>query len=201
MLTCAHPQFYEFGAYQAANATIEVWGTNSTFKEQKATLELRCVDLDSDWTHEETHDVILLPNQSTEILSIPCPEPPASSVTEPNVYKPATRSHTVVVGARLIDTKTKKVLSRFADWPLPYRYLEFPDPGLTVTVQGEKVRIEVVKPAKGVVLSVDGEEEVKWSDNGLDVMPGDPQEIEVQGLNGRPVKVMYMGGQPMSFSS
>lgn len=103
-----------------------------------------------------------------------CPEPPAPSSALP--APPATtRSHSVVVGARLIDARTGDVLARFADWPQPYRYLDFPDPGLRLTVERDNVLIEVARPAKGLVLSIDGGDEVGWSDNALDVMPGDPQ--------------------------
>ena len=42
---------------------------------------------------------------------------------------------------------------------------------MTVTVQ---------KPVKGLLLRVEGSgEDVTWSDNGIDVFPGDPQTVNV----------------------
>lgn len=134
----------------------------------------------------------LAENQTTEIISMSCPEPPAPSSALP--APPATtRSHSVVVGARLIDARTGDVLARFADWPQPYRYLDFPDPGLRLTVERDNVLIEVARPAKGLVLSIDGGDEVGWSDNALDVMPGDPQALVARGLAGRRLRVAYLG--------
>lgn len=73
--------------------------------------------------------------------------------------------------------------------------MEFPDPELQVEVSGEKVTVSAKKPTKGVIFSINGEENVTWSDNGIDVVPGDPQEFIAKGLNGRRLKVAYMGGE------
>lgn len=48
------------------------------------------------------------------------------------------------------------------------------------------------RPIKGVVLEVKGED-VKWGDQALDLVPGDPQTVQVIGLKGRPVKVRFLG--------
>ncbi|KDQ11978.1 glycoside hydrolase family 2 protein [Botryobasidium botryosum FD-172 SS1] len=187
-------QFYEFGAFQAREASVEIWGTNSTLAAQEAILELLCSDLESPWRYSEEHKITLLPNQSVEILSIPCPHPPQPPQSSEDADPPATSSHSVVISARLIDPYTKRVLARATDWPQPYRLLEFPDPRLQIRVDGEKVSIKVEKPLKALVLSVEGEgEEVNWSDNGFDVTPGDPLEIQAKGLNGRKLKVAFMG--------
>lgn len=139
---------------------------------------------------------MLEPNQTTEILIMQVPEPPSSSSSEFAELEPKrTLTHTVVISARLIDAQTNEVLSRIADWPQPYRFVEFPDPELQVEVSGEKVTVSAKKPAKGVIFSINGEGNVTWSDNGVDVVPGDPQEFIAKGLNGRRLKVAYMGGE------
>lgn len=52
------------------------------------------------------------------------------------------------------------------------------------------------RPVKGLVLSVvKGEGEVRWSDNALDVMPGDPQTVVARGLKGEKIFVAYMGNE------
>ena len=66
-----------------------------------------------------------------------------------------------------------------------------------MNVQGDRVAIRVQRPMKGLVLSVDGEDgpEVRWSDNAIDVLPGDPQVVQMRGLEGKRAKVRaaYMG--------
>ncbi|KAI0671265.1 glycoside hydrolase [Trametes maxima] len=187
-------QFYEFGAFRSVGASIEVWGTNRTLERVTVHLEVRCFDLLSDWKHGGKTGYTLLPNQSTELLSIPCPCPPRPGGATTAV----TPSHSVVVSARLVSTQKEGiVLARYADWPQPFRYVDFPDPGLRVRVAGEKVTVEVDRPVKGLFLTVDGAdaEPTKWSDNALDVFPGDPQTVEVHGLTGKGVKLRaaYMG--------
>lgn len=186
-------QFYEFGAFRSVEANIEVWATNSTLKPRILKLIIICVDLQSDWSHLQSLEVELSPNQTTELYSGPCPSPPPSP-DDPSV----TTSHSVVVGARLIDPSTEEVIARYADWPQPYRHADVPDPGLRVEMNGEDIKIEVHRPVKGLFLSIDHDSEeekesVTWSDNALDVMPGDAQHILASGLRGRRVKVAYLG--------
>jgi beta-mannosidase len=82
--------------------------------------------------------------------------------------------------------------------PEPFKFIHFPSVeavGLKVTVEedGETVRLETKKPIKGIVLDVEGEEDVKWSDQAVDLVPGDPQTVRARGLNGRAVKVRFLG--------
>ncbi|KAH8082418.1 glycoside hydrolase superfamily, partial [Cristinia sonorae] len=196
-------QFYEFGAFQSKDATIDLWGTNSTLTERTAKLELRCFDLESEWTHVETHDVVLLPNQTTELLSIACPEPlPHGDYGSTRAH--TTRSHSVVVHARLIDSDTGGVIARYSDWPQPYRFIDFPARWKDIHVHavGERVTISVDKPVKSLVLSArsasNGEvvgrdkDKVAWSDNNLDLVPGDPQTITVRGGEGMRFEMSMM---------
>jgi beta-mannosidase len=48
------------------------------------------------------------------------------------------------------------------------------------------------KPIKGLILDVDGDD-VKWNDQAIDLMPDDPQVVRAIGLNGREVKVRFLG--------
>lgn len=98
------------------------------------------------------------------------------------------------------------MLARYVDWPQPFKYLQFPDPGLRITVErrgdgSARVGVEVERPVKSLFLSVvveDGDErdwEVVWSDNNLDVVPEDPQEIFVRNLGVRRIQYAYLGGE------
>lgn len=190
-------QFYEFGAFQSVGASIEIWGTNSTLIEKEVLVRLSCVDLVSTWVHVEEHRVTLLPNQTTEILSIPCPCPPHPEDPpgpDDDADPLPTTSHSVIVSAVLVEASTGIVLSRYADWPQPFRSYDLPDPKLKLNVDGESVQVSVERPAKGVVLTVGGDgAEVRFSDNALDVMPGEPQTVMVRGLNGRKVAAQWLG--------
>lgn len=79
--------------------------------------------------------------------------------------------------------------------PEPFKFITFPaDVGLTATVasDGESVVLTTEKPVKGVVLDVEGPE-VKWSDQAVDLVPGDPQTVKAVGLKGRQVKLRFLG--------
>ncbi|KAG9090593.1 hypothetical protein FRC06_000958 [Ceratobasidium sp. 370] len=190
-------QFYEFGAFQSIGASIDVWATNSTLSSKIVTLRLLCLDLISSWTHQEEHRVTLLPNQTTEVLAAPCPCPPHPEPTpgpDDDADPLPTTSHSVVVSAVLIDAVSETVLSRNVDWPQPYRSYDPPNPKLKISVEGERVIANVERPAKGVVFSVEGDgEEVKWSDNALDLIPGEPQIVMAGGLGGRKVTARWLG--------
>ncbi|KAL1746851.1 glycoside hydrolase family 2 protein [Schizophyllum fasciatum] len=194
-------QYYEFAAIQSHGAKLDVWASNATLEPISARLVLFCVDLQSDWTSTSTHEVTLLPNRSTEILSgIPVPSPPKEGKPSPSGDPAWTTSCTVVVQARIL-ARDGAVLARGADWPQPYRYLRFPDPGVHAVVgdvdaDGQReVILTVEKPAKGVFLTAEGGGEgVQWSDNALDLMPGDPQKVVVRGLQDpTALRAAYMG--------
>ncbi|KAF9554321.1 glycoside hydrolase [Agrocybe pediades] len=192
-------QFYEFGAIQTIGTTLEVWGTNSTLRTRNAKLELHFFDLNtSDWTHTTTQSVLLLPNQSTELIKCACPVPAPPHEHDAGVDLPGDgwRSATVVAHARLVDEETGEVLARYSDWPEPYRYLTPPDPKLEITVVGTPPALKVERPAKCVFLSADSSvdgKEVWWSDNALDLVPGDRRMVVARGIKrgeGGKVKVV-----------
>lgn len=192
-----HFQFYEFGSFRSVGATIEVWASNSTLQARQVKFILFCADLDSSWTHQQDAIVTLHANQSTELMSIPCPCPPASSATSylgPGI----TTSHTVVVSARLIDQDSGDVLARCADWPQPFKYVEPPEPGLHFERVGERVSIRAERPVKGLFLTTDDEPGnlVQWSDNALNLMPGDEQVVEAKGIkSGNTLRYSYFGSE------
>lgn len=232
----AHLQFYEFGAFQSISASLDIWGFNNTLTPLPVTLELFAHDLTSDWTHGSRYEgIILAPNQSTEIVTeLECPCPPHTTPAtdydqgENDTRPRPTTSHTVVVSARLLDANTNVSLAHTSDWPQPYKYLDFSpdsyDPGLSVKVDGDEVKLRAKRPVKCVVISVadtltnmeddKGDDEVekelaklnfrdglsdafgdgvKWSDNAMDLVPGDDLVVVAKGLRGRRVRIAYLG--------
>lgn len=139
---------------------MEIWAGNATQTERQVKLSISAVDLATDWTYTAPEVNVTLPaNMSTELWSGSCPQPTKG-------FDKAARSGTVVLHA-ILRSKTGQVISRFSDWPLPYRLYGFPDPELRIEVDGDNVTVSVNKPAKGVWLDTDGDDVLEWSDNNV----------------------------------
>jgi beta-mannosidase len=92
----------------------------------------------------------------------------------------------VVIGARLLQDGT--VLARTTLWPEPFKYQKLPDPEIKIErLDGQTIRVAALRPAKGVWLTSGNG--IHWSDNMLDVLPGDPQVVIAQGLGESLVRV------------
>jgi beta-mannosidase len=81
--------------------------------------------------------------------------------------------------------------------PEPFKFINFPAIkalGFQVTpgLEGESVELSTQCPIKGIVLDVDGDD-VKWSDQAIDLVPGDPQTVLAKGLKARKVKARFLG--------
>jgi len=181
----------------AAEFTIEtmldIWGTNGTLEEKEAILEVRVFDLDSldeDCLKETwTELVILGPNSTTELWRGKLPGQP-DRTRECEVSKP------LVVSARLLHGNS--VLARSCSWPEPFKFLRFPPVeslGLEVKMGqgGESITLSSKKPIKGIILDVDGAD-VEFSDQAIDLVPGDPQTIQALNLQSvQNLKVRHLG--------
>ena len=66
--------------------------------------------------------------------------------------------------------------------------------GLKIAVLDDVESIEVSssKPIKGIVFDAEGEW-VRWGDQAIDLIPGDPQIVKAVGLRGRQVKARFLG--------
>lgn len=81
--------------------------------------------------------------------------------------------------------------------PEPFKFIDFPPPedlGLQTEIDqdGESVTLTCRKPIKGIILGVEGNY-VQWSDQAIDLVPGDPQTVRGAGLKGRNVKARFLG--------
>ncbi|MBZ0281384.1 MAG: glycoside hydrolase family 2 protein [Anaerolineae bacterium] len=152
----------------------EYWAVNGSLATIESVLDIQVWTLDGEHLKTEQIAVQLSPNAVTPI-TLPILSVPAEAV----------------VSARLVQGET--VLARAVRWPDPPKYVIYPDPGLKVTrLDDERLLVEADRPARGVVVSV--REAVKWSDNMLDVIPGDPQAITATGLDGSiSVRCLYHG--------
>ncbi len=66
------------------------------------------------------------------------------------------------------------------------------DTKVKVEVIGEKLEVSANYSVKGLLLSVEGDEEVEWEDDMLDLMPGETLRVEIKGLNGRQIKRRFL---------
>jgi beta-mannosidase len=83
------------------------------------------------------------------------------------------------------------------DRPEPFKFINFPsveEAGLKIAPgsDGESIVLTAQKPIKGIILDIDGDA-IRWSDQAIDLIPGDPQIVKAPGLNGRTVKARYLG--------
>jgi len=163
---------------------LQLWGCNSTLETKKATVELVSFDLDDGELDRQTFPVSLAPNSSTEIWK---GDVPGQIVRTSDAQLPKP----VVVQARLL-SDSGEILARYSNWPEPWKYLTFPDPGLKIDVKGDEVKLSCSRPIKGVVVDVE-EGEVEWSDQAVDLFPGDEQVLVAKGLGGRTVTTRYIG--------
>jgi len=172
------------------DTVLEIWGTNSTLSDKKAILEVSTFDLCSEWVHKWTQEVVLAQNSSTEFHQGDLPG-------QPRRTKGSQVPKVLIVSARLLD-ENGAVLGRCSNWPEPFKFIKFPpleDLGFQITtgLDGESIQLSTGRPIKGIVLDVDGDD-VKWNNQAIDLVPGDPQTVMAKGLKGRKVKARFLGG-------
>jgi len=95
-------------AFFTISTVIEIWGTNKTLEDKKATLDVTSFELDSDWTDHWSKEVTLAPNASTELWKGDLPGQPIRT-------KASEVPKVIVVSARLLD-ESGQVLGRYSNW-------------------------------------------------------------------------------------
>jgi beta-mannosidase len=149
---------------------VEAWVVNGKPQELSAAIEFSAWSLVGERLFYALQDVELPANQTIELHA---PSVPAGSVVI---------SRLVFGGA---------VLAQATLWPEPFKYLHLPDPHLLVKRMGKGwLELSVLRPAKGVWL--DGGAQVVWSDNFLDLVPGEPRLIHGEGLGGSRLQVSWL---------
>lgn len=171
-------------AFFEISQDVQLWACNSALEERDVRIELVAFDLERGEADRRHWDVTLKANASTEVWAGRVPGQPVRT-SDAQVPRP------VVLQARVLGAEGE-VLARYSNWPEPWKYLTFPDPGLRIDVDGDEVTITVDKPVKGLVLDTEGDE-ADWSDQALDMFPGDSQVVTAKGLNGRKVTARYIG--------
>ncbi len=178
---CAKPAWYVIkrelaplvvGLARSPDGGAEVWAVNGLPMMLEVELALFLWRLDGQQAHEERRQIVLPANQATELGRFPFDE-----------------ESLLVASAQLL--AQGRVMARAALWPEPFKYLSLPDPELVVTpLDGNRLRLRVARPAKGVWLWAGSE--ARWSDNMLDLLPGDEQMITAQGVGTLEVQACWL---------
>lgn len=167
-------------------AKYEIWVASSRQEPINATVELRFLSIVSGQNLQppSVYNVTVTPNGTTNIVS----DGIIDHIAQPEPH---------VLAVRLwVDGR---VVARDADWPQPFKYLDFSDRGLVVKEQNgdlpweRRLALSVLRPVKCLVL--EERDNVHLSDNALDIMPGDDQAVIVSGLSESdlPLKYRYLG--------
>jgi beta-mannosidase len=166
--------------YGEKSCKLNVWGVNSTLETVQVPLKLELFDIASgEKIFEKASNVILLPNQSTESLSL--------DITD---YNPKN-----VVASVSFKLPSGETLRSSADWPQPLKYLDFSYRDVSLSIDGNLITLASVKPIKSIWLDVEGDDDsgLEWSDNGFDIMPGEPVKVIAKGVGNRKVLVHWYG--------
>ena len=174
-------------AYVDKTTQIEIWGSNLTLKDITGDIVVKAFNVT---TGKETFSKtvkasFLLPkNQSTEVIAMDVPVKHANANEEAST----------VVAAYLIENGKQR--ARYINWPEPLKYVHLQKPKhLTAEMSrdGRVVEISSEVPVKGVAVEC-ADEDVKFEDNLVDVVPGEIVYISVTGANkGTAIETRYLG--------
>jgi len=161
------------GFENLGNGQAALWCVNGYTHAIEAEVCVRGWTLEGKQTLEECRQVILKPNQTNLLDSLP--------------FQP---EQGIVLSATLLEKGTGAVLARSTLWPEPFKYFSLPDPEITlVRLDDTRLQVQATRPAKGVWLTTNLPLETKWSNNMLDILPGEPQIIAVERLGKAEVKM------------
>lgn len=175
-----------------AGSGVEVWvGAPDLHSDElgdsQLSLRLRAFRPDGSLHAQHEQPCTVVGNQTCELGSIA-----VESATGPLIY-----------GAQLVSLAPtgEQVLARAVLWPQPLKQLEaelaLRDPGLQLRRDGDRVELQVARPAKAVLLRATEGRQLAWSDNLVDLLPDEPLTLEAPGLAGLSLQVrsLFGGGQ------
>jgi beta-mannosidase len=167
---------------------IEIWGSNLTLDDLTVDCVVKAWDVESgEQTFAQTVSAgAQLPeNRSTEITALDVP------VREKNKDEEAR----IVVAAYLV-AKDGKQIARYVNWPEPLKYLHLQKPKALkaqLTADYSAVEISAEVPVKGVALECE-DDDVKFDDNLVDIVPGEVVTIGVRGAGAETkIETRYLG--------
>ncbi|KAH8836247.1 hypothetical protein RJ55_10012 [Drechmeria coniospora] len=170
-------------ARPAKRLRFDVWVSSSMMRDFQGDVEIRFVSIETGAEIKPAvckPGVAVSPNGTTVVFSgdIDCEH------EEPHV-----------IAVRLCSGG--EVISRDMDWPQPFKYLRFPGRGVEIRASADCYTVTADRPTKCLLIEeVDG---VRLSDNGIDLVAGDVQVIQVTGMSGAvgTPRYQYLGQDDM----
>ncbi|KZL79027.1 glycosyl hydrolase family 2 [Colletotrichum incanum] len=164
---------------------VEIWGSNLQLEDLIVDLVVKAWDVETgEETYSETvdKDFLLPENRSTEMAAFEVP------------VKKAGDEGRTVVAAYLV--QNGKQIARYVNWPEPLKYLHLQKPKslkAELAEGGDVVEISAEVPVKGVALEVESDD-VVFSDNLVDIVPGEVVKIGVKGASkDTTIETRYLG--------
>ena len=162
---------------------LEVWLCSAHTEVQRAELSLFAYTLNGHVVAEHQRQVRASPGRTT----------PLDDWQE---IPPVARGDVVYFAALSVNGS---VVSRSADFPEPYRHHAYGDNGLQAELLGPgTLRLSARAPTKGVWL--DAGPHVAWSDNFIDLRPGEARVVPFTGALNLPVMLQALDTEPITLS-
>ncbi len=162
-------------AYLKTVHKIEMWASNLTLEKRTVDVELKAWDVVSGketYSKKLHHGFTLEANRSVEITEFEVPVEKKDTDEEARI----------VVAAYLVEGGEQ--VARYVNWPEPLKYTHLQKPkklNIRLSPNAEGVEISAELPVKGVALESE-DDTVVFSDNCVDIVPGETVLIGVKGL-------------------
>lgn len=188
-----HPRDKYTRVHVDISTKIEIWGSNLDLDDIE---DVDCVVTAWDVeTGKQTYSeavnaapLVLPGNQSTEIAALDVPTPLKDSE--------GIDASRTVVAAYIVRRADGEQLARYVNWPEPLKYVHFSKPKqLTADLSEDfsEVSVQAEVPVKGVALESE-DDDVKFEDNLVDIVPGEVVKIKVSGAKeGSVITTRYLG--------
>ncbi|WYZ44630.1 hypothetical protein EsH8_VII_001066 [Colletotrichum jinshuiense] len=164
---------------------IEIWGSNLRLEDLTVDLVVRAWDVETgEETYAETVErgFVLPENRSTEMAAFAVP-----------VRRKGDEGRTVVAAYLVAGGEQ---VARYVNWPEPLKYLHLQKPKAlraTLADGGAVVEVSAEVPVKGVALEAE-DDAVVFSDNLVDIVPGEVVKIGVRGASKESkIETRYLG--------
>lgn len=164
--------------------TAEFWALNNTLESFTARVIVEAYYVESGDQYKAFHFeqcVEVSANSSTDIAS--------------KVPLSVELAESCVLALTLTDDRSGKLLARAHDWPQPFKYLHFPKREVSVHVDASAslVKVSASKPVKGLMLSCQAD--IDFSDNCIDIVPGQVYEVELGRYSGESIEARWYGDE------
>ncbi|KAJ5778752.1 Glycoside hydrolase family 2 immunoglobulin-like beta-sandwich [Penicillium odoratum] len=162
-------------AQPALSSQYELWVVSNKPETLQGKVELRFISIETgkEIRSPLIRNILIVGNGTTNVIT----DGIIDHVAEPDPH---------VLAARV--WVNNELVARDVDWPQPFKYINIPTPPIEIkrssssrTDNVQTVTIAAQKPVKCLVFEErDG---IRYSDNALDIVPGDVQQIAITGLS------------------